>query len=140
MHKAHIIFLSNIHVLLFFFQHQTCRKIFKTSLELFKCSIKLWALDIFPVFTFKNQNCTENLSISLFPLYFGVFSRCCETYPIDFIWLTKVLRLETSNMKIVPNYLFSMEKRDLSDMNFIMTWNLTNIMETWYYNAAIILE
>ena len=28
-----------------------------------KHPIKLWALDIFPVFTCKNQNCTENQSM-----------------------------------------------------------------------------
>ena len=30
------------------------RKYSKDSRELFKCSIELWALDIFPVFRYKN--------------------------------------------------------------------------------------
>ena len=95
MHKAHINYLSiKRQVLLFFFQHQTFRKIFKTSLDLFKHSIKLCALGIFPVFSSKNQNSTENQSIQLFSLYFGVFSCHCETYPTDFISLSKALRCE----------------------------------------------
>ena len=32
---------------------------------------------------------TENQSIKLLPLYFGVFSCRCETYPIDFVSLPK---------------------------------------------------
>ena len=51
--------------------------------------------NIFPVLTCKNQNCTEDQSIHLFPLYFGVFSCRCETYPIDFISLSKSLRCES---------------------------------------------
>ena len=47
------------------------------------------------VFTCKNKNCTENQSIKLFPLYLGVFSCRCETYPIDFMSLSKALRCES---------------------------------------------
>ena len=32
-------------------------------MALFKYPIKLWALNIFPVFTCKNENCMENQSI-----------------------------------------------------------------------------
>ena len=40
------------------------KKIFKTFTGLvLKRPIKLWALDIFPVFMCKNQNCTENQSM-----------------------------------------------------------------------------
>ena len=55
--------------------------------------------NIFPAFTCKNQNFTENQSIYLFPLYFGVFSCHCETYPIDFISLSKSLRYESYRHK-----------------------------------------
>ena len=56
-------------------------------------------LNIFPDFTCKNQNCTENQSIHLFPLYFGVFSCRCETCPIDFISFSKSLRLKAVRYK-----------------------------------------
>ena len=81
MHKNYINFLSNMRQkLLLVFQHQTFRKKYSEhSLDLFKRSIKLWASNIFPFFTCKNQNCTENQSIQLFPLYFGACH--CETYP-----------------------------------------------------------
>ena len=47
------------------FQHHTFwKKYSKHSLDLFRRSIKLWALDIFLDFTRKNQNCTENRSIN----------------------------------------------------------------------------
>ena len=60
-----------------------------------KSSIKLRVLDIFPIFTFINPQFTENQSIKLFPLYFGMFSCRCENYPIDFISLSKTLRCES---------------------------------------------
>ena len=48
------------------------KKIFKTFTGLvLKRPIKLWALDIFPVFTCKNQNCTVNVAVSI--LLRGVF-------------------------------------------------------------------
>ena len=34
---------------------------------------------IHPALTCKNQSCTENQSIYLFPLFFSMFSRLCET-------------------------------------------------------------
>ena len=56
-------YLRNIRqVLMFFFQHFE-KNYLKHSLDSIKCSIKIWNLDIFPVFTCKNQNCTENQSI-----------------------------------------------------------------------------
>ena len=60
-----------------------------------KSSIKLRVLDIFPIFTFTNPQFTENQSIKLFPLYFGMFSCRYENYPIDFISLSKTLRCES---------------------------------------------
>ena len=57
--------------------------------------VQLRVLDIFPIFTCINPQFTENQSIKLFPLYFGVFSCRCETYPIDFISLSKTLRCES---------------------------------------------
>ena len=48
----------------------------KQLLDLFKRSIKLKVLNIFPVFTCIDPHFTENQSIKLF--YFGVFSCCCE--------------------------------------------------------------
>ena len=97
MHKSHKNVLSNMRqVLLLFFQHHIFgKKCSKHSLDLFKRSINLWTLDIFPVFTCKNQNCTESQSIQLFPLYVGVFSCCCETYPIDFMQFSKALLCES---------------------------------------------
>ena len=62
---------------------------------MFKLSIKLRVLDIFPIFTCIDPHFTENQSIKLFPLYFGVFSCRCETYPIDFISLSKAFRCES---------------------------------------------
>ena len=49
---------------LLFSTSDVLKNIFKifTGLVL-KRPIKLWALDIFPVFTYKNQNCTENQSM-----------------------------------------------------------------------------
>ena len=66
MHNSHKNYLSNMpQVLLFFFQYIMKKQYSssKYSLELFKYSIKLWDLDIFSVFTHKNQNCTESHSI-----------------------------------------------------------------------------
>ena len=62
---------------------------------LYDNSLRHERVNIFPAFTYKNQNCTENQSIHLFPLYFGVFSCRCETCPIDFISLSKSLRCES---------------------------------------------
>ena len=42
---------------------------------------------------------TENQSIKLFPLYFGVSSCRCETYPIDFISLSKTLGCQSYRCK-----------------------------------------
>ena len=50
---------------------------------------------ISPIFTCIDPHFTENQSVQLFPLYFGVFSCRCETYPIDFISLSKALRCES---------------------------------------------
>ena len=68
MQSNHKNYLSNMRqVLLFFFSISGIMKN-NTALQnnhwnCLKYSIILWALDIFPVFTRKNQNCTENQSI-----------------------------------------------------------------------------
>ena len=43
--------------------HTFWKKYSNHSLDLFKRSIESWILDMFSVFTCKNQNCTENQSI-----------------------------------------------------------------------------
>ena len=101
MHKNHKSYWSNIwRLLLFFFNIRHYEKsIYWTR---FKRSIKLWALDIFPVFTCQNQNCIENKSIYTSARFDAVVKLSNRFY----ITFKSVALWKLSDMKIVPNYSF----------------------------------
>ena len=79
------------------------KKYSKHSLRLFKCSIKLYALDIFPVFTSKNQN---SVNLTVFIIFRRVFMPLLNLSNRFYITFKSVALWKLSDMKIVPNYSF----------------------------------